>query len=509
MTKSGSSHLFLLIKSLSKGEKRFFKRWSGLYASERDNKYMRLFDAVDKQKVNDEKGLLKVNQDITYGKQFPVLKNYLYNQVLKCMDQYHQSNRAEIRSLLHQVEFLIEKGLYGPSEKMLRKAKQKAEQYNMPHYTLELFRPWEKTLIAQRNDVEGMKKLLHEEQKTTVRLLRSREYQRLENQMYIYYLQSHGKRVEGIVKQAKKILQHPLMKRTEKNMLFEDSIYFHWIYYSFFQIKRDIPNSYLRGKKMLQLFHQDPANRITHVSIYLRIINNFLMSCIQLRKHEEIPPCLRSMREVKNQIRPSTETGKTYFFRYANHSILYYLETGRYKEGRDAIEEIRAELTSYQKKLSDLDKSVVYVNLALFYWGLNDQRQCLDWLNKIRSQVKVVVRDDLKIFLDVFFIIAHHEARHYDLVLSLLRSASRQLKDEKLPFRVESLVLYFLQRIVKAQSGEEKTVLFSELKQQLLLLAQRPSEKQAFDYFDYLSWVESKIERKTFAEIIAKKLKNG
>ncbi len=507
MIKSGSTHLFLLIKSLSKGEKRFFKRWSQLYASGRNNKYIRLFDAIDRQDANDEQKLLKNHKDISYGKQFPVLKNYLYGQLLKCMDHYHQSSHSEVRSLLHKVEFLVDKGLYSSCEKILRKAKLKAEQYNMPHYALELFRPWEKTLIAQRNDVEGMKRLLQEEQKTTDQLLRSREYQTLENQMYVYYLQSHGKRVKSIVRQAKKILQHKLMKHPEKNNLFEDKINFHWIYYSFYQISRDIPNSYLRAKSMLQLFHQSPEKCPLHVSLYLRIINNFLMSCIQLRKHEEIPQCLSDMREIKNLVRPNTETAKTYFFRYANHSVLYYLETGKYEAGRDAVEEIVTESKQYQKKLNDLERSALYVNLALFYWGLNDLHKCLDWINKIHSQVTVFVRDDLKLFLDVFFIIAHYEARHYELVLSLVRAARRQLKKKELSYQTESLMLQFFPRIIKASSNEEKIALFTELKNQLIPLAKNPTEKQSFDYFDYLGWVESKIQKRSFAEIVREKAK--
>ena len=220
MTKSGSEHLFLLIKSLSQSEKRFFKLWAQLHASERNNKYTRLFDAIQKQDVYDEKKLFIDNKDVAYGKQFPVLKNYLYNQILWCMDQYHKSKYEEVRSLLHKVEFLCEKGLYEQCDKMLRKAKQKAEQNNMLHYSLELFRPWEKILVLQSNDMERMKKFLAEEKKISEQLLRTQQYDALENQMYIYYLQSHGKEVESIVNQAKIILQDPLIKRSEKKFPF-------------------------------------------------------------------------------------------------------------------------------------------------------------------------------------------------------------------------------------------------------------------------------------------------
>lgn len=431
MTKSGSNHLFLLIKSLSKAEKRFFKVWAKLYASERENKYIHLFNAIDKQKEHDEKKLLSEYKHIGAGNQFAVLKNHLYNQILKSMEQFYQSKYTEARSLLHRVEFLSEKGLYEQCEKILRKAKQKTEQNNMLHYSLELIRPWEKTLVFRRNDIPAMKRLLLEEENVFDKMLRSRKYQIIENKLYIYYLQSQGKKIESIIRQAKKLLQTPLMKSSGKISLFEDKVNFHWIYYLFFQIKRDIPNSYQHSKSMLELFHQHPEKRKLHISTYLRVINNFLMTCIQLKKHEEIPHCLENMREAKSIIRPHTETAKNNFIRHANHSVLYYLETGQYDKGENVVKEIASELKLYKEKLNDLEKATLYVNIALLCWGLNQIHNCIEWLNKIRSEIKVHMREDLKIFTDVFFIIAHYESKHYDLVASLVKSAVRMLKEKK------------------------------------------------------------------------------
>jgi hypothetical protein len=47
-----SNELHDLIKSLTKSEKRFFKLHSSLQAG--DKNYLRIFDAIDKQKVYDE-----------------------------------------------------------------------------------------------------------------------------------------------------------------------------------------------------------------------------------------------------------------------------------------------------------------------------------------------------------------------------------------------------------------------------------------------------------------------
>lgn len=68
-----STELFDLIKSLTKSEKRFFKLHSALQSS--DKNYLRIFDAIDKQKAYDEEGLKKLFAKEQFIKHFPSEKN--------------------------------------------------------------------------------------------------------------------------------------------------------------------------------------------------------------------------------------------------------------------------------------------------------------------------------------------------------------------------------------------------------------------------------------------------
>ena len=46
---------------------------------------------------------------------------------------------------------------------------------------------------------------------------------------------------------------------------------------------------------------------------------------------------------------------------------------------------------------------------------------------------------------------------------------------------------------------------FANLKAKFEALAKDPYEKYALDYFDFISWTESKIENKPFAQVIREK----
>ena len=47
---------------------------------------------------------------------------------------------------------------------------------------------------------------------------------------------------------------------------------------------------------------------------------------------------------------------------------------------------------------------------------------------------------------------------------------------------------------------------FSELKSKLVFFSKDKNEKYALDYFDFISWAESKIENKSFVQVVKEKM---
>jgi hypothetical protein len=88
-----STELHDLIKSLTKSEKRFFKLHSALQSG--DKNYLRIFDAIDKQKVYDEEALKKQFAKETFIKHLPSEKNHLYKLILKALRAYPRGEFGE------------------------------------------------------------------------------------------------------------------------------------------------------------------------------------------------------------------------------------------------------------------------------------------------------------------------------------------------------------------------------------------------------------------------------
>lgn len=70
---------------------------------------------------------------------------------------------------------------------------------------------------------------------------------------------------------------------------------------------------------------------------------------------------------------------------------------------------------------------------------------------------------------------------------------------------MEQALLGFLQKVLSLKNPRKLMTLFRELRAELAVLADDPFEKPIFQYFDYISWLDSKIERKAYRKILEEK----
>jgi hypothetical protein len=120
-TKKAQEPVFLLVKSLTKAQKRQFKLFASRIDGHKDAKFIQLFDFLDKVDGYDEKELSK--QSFVSKPQLANLKSHLYRQLLTSlrMSPSIQNPRMKIREQLDFATVLYQKGLYKQSLKILEK----------------------------------------------------------------------------------------------------------------------------------------------------------------------------------------------------------------------------------------------------------------------------------------------------------------------------------------------------------------------------------------------------
>ena len=141
MTKLTKYNLFVLVKSMTKSEKRQFKLYIGRLGVNEDSKFLLLFKVLERLKVYDEQVILKAG--FVKKLQLSNLKAHLYKQILISLklNPSHQNLRIQLREQLDFATILYHKGLYRQSLKMLDKAKSlaiKNQEKNIAYEIVEL-----------------------------------------------------------------------------------------------------------------------------------------------------------------------------------------------------------------------------------------------------------------------------------------------------------------------------------------------------------------------------------
>lgn len=117
MKKTPSTDLFLLIKSLDKGEKRNLRLMAKVVVRGGPKRYMELYEMLDSLEAPDEEALAA-----RFGDQLPSLKHYLYGLILRSLSHFDTSPSSTFAATREQARILMEKELFGQAEKLLDRA---------------------------------------------------------------------------------------------------------------------------------------------------------------------------------------------------------------------------------------------------------------------------------------------------------------------------------------------------------------------------------------------------
>lgn len=506
--KSPSSELFELIRSLSKGEKIFFRKYASMYAPNTNNKYMQLFEGIEKQSEYDEKEVLNQNNDLAYGNQLSVTKNYLYNQILDSIAVQYDSVHASMRNQLHHVEFLFDKGLYDQSTKALMKAKVFAREHELHHALCEIFQYWEYPLALRKQDMSLLKSIIKEWGLEAERLQNVQAYFNLSAQMAVLHSQQGIARERSHMRRLKEIINTDLMQDESRAITFVSKVIYHNIYGLYWESAGDKVAKYRHFKRAVELTEKFPKKIQTTSFNYITRLNNYLSAAAELNKYPEVLLCLNKMKDSAAYAKTRLQKAR-HFYYYNSNLMHYYYATGNPSHAATLIPSIKSELEKYSPSLTIAEKTMLYTNISGIYFCMQDYKQCIQWLNRFRNEIRTENFPDVQATIHMIYIILHYEAKSgKDLILSLIKSDKSFFSKRKRLYKFEKILFTFfkknmLNKFPKTNLKEEYLL----LKREMTELSKDPFEKNAFRYFDFFLWVDSKIENRPIEEIAKEKLR--
>ena len=505
MSKVYSTDLIDLIKALSSAEKGYIKKFAFRSSSKGNHLYLSLFNDIDRQKVYNENELLK---NLKYARQLPQLKKYLYSAICKALDSYHaeSSPRLQLIKMISMIEILFEKGLDVQCRKLLTNAKKIARANELYPLLIELLQ-WEK-LINPTDSAKEYNKIYAEQQEHMEAFKVVCDYVCLKKELLIAIRNNFSKRITNEFPEYEFFLDHPLIKNEEiplswraKNQFFESKA-------SYYELKGDYLKSYLHQKESLLLFENFPEKKIHELRFYLPTLNNYLWILIRLKKYQEIEKHIVNFKSVQKTRLNNPRIRYGLFLLYST-MLHFYLLRGEFEKGIELIKEIEPDLKQYEGKISQEIELTLSINSAIIYFGACNFSSTLHCLNKIIMNDSFNLRNDIVCFARILNLITHFELGNIDMLEYTVKSAYRFLYKKAGLHKFEIAILNFIkQKLPHIINNEDLKQEFKELKDELEVIVKEPLQQKVLESFDFISWLESKIQNRPFAEVLREKIMN-
>ena len=507
MSKVASASLFELVRSLSQTEKRYFKLHLLKQVKGDSRLYARLFDSIDRQKTYDESKLSS----------FPhlaVMKVRLEEHLMWSLRNFHSSKSIteKLRHDIRSVELLFQKRLFEHAKKQIARSKKTAEHYEEFLSLFQLIK-WELRIINAQAfssvSEDELKKIYGQAEDCLEKIKNAHQYALLSDSVYLRMRKSGFFRNQADFKKFAQMLKQPLLRSEEKALSLEAKYYFHSTLIGFAELQSKYHDAHEHNLEILQLLEKNPQHIEKDPYKYLSMQQNLVVWQYQLKEYDQALVSLEKLKQFIIQQRTSiSENLFSRIFFYINTvSMLVYARQGEYEAGVKALPVFRKEFEKY--RIHPLNKETEWMfgdAVAAVHFGSGNFSEAIRWYNKIINDKEGDVRNDMQALTRIMSLIAHYELGNQDLLRYMVKWTYRYLIKRNRLYTFETIILNFIgKKSLHMNTRKETIAAFTELKTDLEKLLPDKFQRRPLDDFEYISWLQSKIESRPLAKIVAEK----
>ena len=378
--------LFVLIKSLTTGEKTYFSKYSRVHHAKEKPDYLRLFEFIDEQEEYDEKAVIKHFKKDKFIKQLPRKKTQLKEKILESLSIFHADRTVE-SSLRRQMVLLPtlhekashNKALLKEFENQIKAIKKQAEEEECFGILIDIFN-WERQLIELLDT--------NKKDRDTFALFETRRK----------FQDNFNKELdleEAAIRARLIALKDPKIKTSKNRQLFEDSVISILNKYDSEDLPKIATRNYYYSKCRHYVFLKDwqSAHKVAKklIDTYLENDINNSITSKKYKQHlcfylliSNYANKIDDYLDIINKLKTMSSDEDILLFNTIHFKMLIYcLEKHQFEEA------IRVSESIYQKwndlcAVVEKSKQLAYCyNIMVAHWFGNQVDSAIYWLSKI------------------------------------------------------------------------------------------------------------------------------
>lgn len=480
------TNLHELIQSLTKSEKRYFSLFAKRHIIAGENKYIKLFNCIEKQKEYNE---TKVKQALNYKQTYANLaaeKAYLKELILKSLKHFHEKNFIDsiLYDRLIQIEILYEKGLYEMGFELIDKSVALAVKHEMFLIHSQLL-IWKINYAIKLNTFESIFTDSAIASKNAALFLETINYKKSYHELFL--IANKAEEVKNSKQIKETILKLKPISKLAVPQSYMGAHYYYAILSFIAVIENDTKNTIHYFEKDVNIFKKNRLFCEDEPNLYLNSANNYIFALImggELKKAEiEIDDLQKITDSLKLTIQQKART----FINIVDNKLLILSKQYKWEAAFIAAKEIEKDFAVYEKYIDLPRKTYLYFSFANIYFFSKHFKLTNKFLNRIIASRKDKEADTSLIALAMIIqLITMIESQEMLLFKNKLTSTRKYIKQES----VSDWLLQFCDFL----SGYEKNKPEREIKSKLIKdSADDKALKKLLGYFDLVKWVEKKV----------------
>lgn len=420
-----------LILSMTMNEKRHFKIFFQKINFGSQNKYVLIFDLINKYGKIDEKLIAEHLNDYEYSiKNISYDINYLNKLILRALNDFHTDKTIslKVKENLKSIEILFYKGLYDECFKLINKTKKIGSKNENISLMLELLN-WEKKCAGYSFGLQAAKTVNENVDVYIDRLMGNRVVADLYYKSYIIKNAVGKMSTKKIISQIEEIIDNEAVKNFySKNSSIQTQIFYKLIYANYYHVLENSNEELIFLEQAAAIVDSNAyykkENPLDFISIFVRIIDIYKKSdnTVFYDKIEEF-------RQFENILDFQKEVSKERIFIHSHQAeIDFLIYNNEIKEAKDKMHRLIEKLEHNKFNIEPYHHIAINYQFSAINLLQMEYSQSLKYINKNLNEFKINERPNTYIKSEILNIIIHFKLKNYKLVIYCFDSFNKKYK---------------------------------------------------------------------------------
>jgi tetratricopeptide (TPR) repeat protein len=271
----------------------------------------------------------------------------------------------------------------------------------------------------------------------------------------------------------------------------------------------DLESCYNARKTLVREIEKAPGFRTLYPRNYLASLTNFAAICENLGKYDEAYSSIENIKSMLNSSfkneKINSDLWSKIIIPISETELSYYIKTCKFEQLDKIINRIMADVNKYTQKSSESRKIVMFNSVAYAYFINKEYNEALIYLNKTLNYSFTSPEEKSYTIARIFNLIVHFEMENYNLLEHIIKSTRQYLVKKNRLYPLEKLIIDFINDAISINNDKKMKELMIKLKDGIETSYPGIQEQKPLEFFDIISWIESKLRNRDFKDILKEK----